>query len=76
MARTWSLASTLSASSGIPIDLHAPVKISGQPVANILASTTKGQNGQLTGGFGFINYVGGSTFQPPRQGTLEMRLSF
>jgi len=29
MARTWSLASTLSASSGIPIDLHAPVKISG-----------------------------------------------
>ena len=43
---------------------------------NILASTTKGQNGQLTGGFGFINYVGGSTFQPPRQGTLEMRLSF
>ena len=30
----------------------------------------------LTGGFGFINYVGGSTFQPPRQGTLEMRLQF
>jgi hypothetical protein len=29
-----------------------------------------------TGGFGFINYVGGSTFQPPRQGTLEMRLQF
>ncbi len=32
--------------------------------------------GRLTGGFGFINYVGGSTFQPPRQGTLEMRFSF
>jgi hypothetical protein len=32
--------------------------------------------GKLTGGFGFINYVGGSTFQPPRQGTLEMRFSF
>ncbi len=32
--------------------------------------------GKLTGGFGFINYVGGSTFLPPRQGTLEMRLSF
>jgi hypothetical protein len=32
--------------------------------------------GKLTGGFGFINYVGGSTFQPPRQGTLEMRFQF
>jgi hypothetical protein len=43
---------------------------------NILAPTTTGGNGLLTGGFGFINYVGGSTFQPPRQGTLEMRLQF
>jgi hypothetical protein len=43
---------------------------------NILAPTTRGANGLLTGGFGFINYVGGSTFQPPRQGTLEMRLQF
>jgi hypothetical protein len=33
-------------------------------------------NSPLTGGFGFINYVGGSTFQPPRQGTLEMRFQF
>jgi hypothetical protein len=32
--------------------------------------------GLLTGGFGFINYLGGSTFLPPRQGTLEMRFSF
>jgi outer membrane receptor protein involved in Fe transport len=32
--------------------------------------------GKLTGGFGFMNYVGGATFQPPRQGTLEMRFSF
>jgi hypothetical protein len=41
------------------------------------AATTKNTtNGYLTGGFGFINYVGGSTFQPPRQGTLEMRLQF
>jgi outer membrane receptor protein involved in Fe transport len=31
---------------------------------------------RLTGGYGFINYVGGSTFLPPRQGTLEMRFSF
>ena len=31
---------------------------------------------RLTGGFGFVNYVGGSTFLPPRQGTLEMRFSF
>jgi Carboxypeptidase regulatory-like domain/TonB dependent receptor-like, beta-barrel len=43
---------------------------------NISAPKTTGPNGQLTGGFGFINYVGGSTFQPPRQGTLEMRLQF
>jgi hypothetical protein len=43
---------------------------------NILAPTTRGANGVLTSGFGFINYVGGSTFQPPRQGTLEMRLRF
>ena len=43
---------------------------------NILAPTTRNTNGQLTGGFGFINYVGGSTFQPPRQGTLEMRFQF
>jgi Carboxypeptidase regulatory-like domain/TonB dependent receptor len=42
---------------------------------NKLAATTTGANG-LTGGFGFINYVGGSTFQPPRQGTLEMRFQF
>jgi hypothetical protein len=40
------------------------------------APTTTGANGLVTGGFGFINYVGGSTFQPPRQGTLEMRLQF
>jgi hypothetical protein len=43
---------------------------------NILAATTRNANGPLTGGFGFINYVGRSTFQPPRQGTLEMRLRF
>ena len=30
----------------------------------------------LTGGFGFINFAGGATFLPARQGTLEMRLSF
>ncbi len=43
---------------------------------NILAPTTTGANSLLTGGFGFINYAGGSTFQPPRQGTLEMRFQF
>jgi hypothetical protein len=32
--------------------------------------------GKLTGGFGFVNYVGGATFFPPRQGTLEMRVQF
>jgi hypothetical protein len=43
---------------------------------NALSPTTKSAAGLLTGGFGFINYVGGSTFLPPRQGTLEMRFSF
>jgi hypothetical protein len=38
--------------------------------------TAFSSNGLLTGGYGFINYQGGSTFLPPRQGTLEMRLSF
>jgi hypothetical protein len=40
------------------------------------ACTNPATAGRLTGGFGFINYVGGSTFQPPRQGTLEMRFQF
>jgi len=40
------------------------------------APTVRSQAGLLTGGFGFINYQGGSTFQPSRQGTLEMRFSF
>ena len=43
------------------------------PTAATTRSTT---TGLLTGGFGFVNYVGGSTFVPPRQGTLEMRFSF
>jgi len=43
---------------------------------NILTPTTKSPAGLLTGGFGFINYVGGTTFSPPRQGTLEMRFQF
>ena len=38
--------------------------------------TVKSSAGLLTGGFGFINYQGGSTFLPSRQGTLEMRFSF
>ena len=31
--------------------------------------------GKLTGGFGFVNYLGGD-FVSPRQGTLEMRFQF
>jgi len=44
----------------------------------IVPSTPKvtSSAGLLTSGFGFINYLGGSTFLPSRQGTLEMRLSF
>ncbi|MBV8844265.1 MAG: TonB-dependent receptor [Bryobacterales bacterium] len=40
------------------------------------APTTRSGASLLTGGFGFINYIGGSTFTPPRQGVLEMRISF
>jgi hypothetical protein len=40
------------------------------------APTVRSTSGLLTGGYGFINYQGGSTFQPSRQGTLEMRFSF
>jgi hypothetical protein len=45
--------------------------------ANATAATTRSAaTGFLTGGFGFINYVGGGTLLPPRQGTAEMRFSF
>jgi len=39
-------------------------------------SCSAGLDSKLTGGFGFINYVGGATFFPARQGTLEARFSF
>ena len=45
------------------------------PAGTNISTTTTGANG-LTGGFGFINSIGGSTFQPPRQGTPEMRFQF
>ncbi|MBZ5576222.1 MAG: carboxypeptidase-like regulatory domain-containing protein [Acidobacteriia bacterium] len=62
-------------------------QLSNPTATNPLASTTctagagavcanPATAGKYTGGFGFINYVGGSTFQPPRQGTLEMRFQF
>ncbi|HSP68346.1 MAG TPA: TonB-dependent receptor, partial [Bryobacteraceae bacterium] len=41
-----------------------------------LAATVTSSAGLLTSGYGFVNYQGGSTFLPPRQGTLEMRFSF
>jgi hypothetical protein len=40
------------------------------------AATVRTGAGLLSSGFGFINYLGGSTFLPSRQGTLEMRFSF
>jgi hypothetical protein len=44
---------------------------------NATAATTRSPTtGFLTGGFGFVNYVGGGTLLPPRQGTAEMRFSF
>jgi hypothetical protein len=51
----------------------APVTCTGGTGAACINPATAGK---LTGGFGFVNYVGGSTFLPPRQGTLEMRLQF
>ena len=39
-------------------------------------ATVTSKAGLLTNGYGFINYLGGSTFLPPRQGTLEMRFAF
>jgi hypothetical protein len=45
-------------------------------VTNAAAATTRSAAGLLTGGFGFVNYVGGGTLLPPRQGTAEMRFSF
>jgi len=51
-------------------------QLSNPTATNPLAPVTHGATGLLTGGFGFINYVGGSTFLPPRQGTLEMRFQF
>jgi hypothetical protein len=44
--------------------------------ANPAAPVTKSPAGLYTGGFGFVNYIGGSTFLPPRQGTAEMRFTF
>jgi hypothetical protein len=35
-----------------------------------------GANKCATGGFGFINFAGGASFLPSRQGTLEMRFQF
>jgi hypothetical protein len=46
------------------------------PTTTPSSPTVTSSTGLLTGGFGFINYLGGSTFLPPRQGTLEMRFSF
>jgi outer membrane receptor protein involved in Fe transport len=51
-------------------------EVSNPSGTNILTPTTKSPSGLLTGGFGFINYVGGTTFSQPRQGTLEARFQF
>ena len=53
--------------------LEFPWRRSSCPGAIATACST--HSGLLTGGFGFVNYVGGSTFLPPRQGTAEMRFS-
>jgi hypothetical protein len=53
----------------------APPLGTGGPAPSTATAINK-TTGLTTGGFGFINYVGGSVLLPPRQGTLEMRLSF
>jgi hypothetical protein len=53
------------------------IEMANPAFTNATAPTTRNTTtGFLTGGFGFINYVGGSTFTPPRQGTAELRFSF
>jgi hypothetical protein len=59
------------------VNIFNRLQMSNPSAATPTAPTTKNPTtGLLTGGFGFVNYVGGSTFAPPRQGTLEMRFSF
>lgn len=58
------------------INILNRLEMSNPAATSPTGATTKNASGLLTGGYGFINYVGGSTFVPPRQGTLEMRFSF
>jgi hypothetical protein len=46
------------------------------PGGTPVTATVRNAAGLLTAGYGFINYLNGSTFLPSRQGTLELRLQF
>jgi hypothetical protein len=59
----------MSNPSGSPSSAATTGNVQGVPACT-------GVNKCATGGFGFINFAGGATFFPARQGTLEMRLSF
>ena len=52
------------------VRLYAKLEMA-NPTGAPSTATVKSGAGLLTNGFGFINYLGGSTFQPSRQGTLE-----
>jgi len=58
----------MSNPSGTPSSPVTTGNVQGVPACTV--------NKCATGGFGFINYVGGATFFPARQGTLEARFSF
>lgn len=59
------------------VNIFNRLEMSNPSATSPTAPTTKNaSNGFLTGGYGFVNYVGGGIFVPPRPGTLEMRSSF
>ena len=59
----------MSNPSGSPSSPTTTGNVTGVPACT-------GVNKCATGGFGFINFAGGSSFLPSRQGTLEARFSF
>jgi len=59
----------MSNPSGSPSSPSTTGNVQGVPACT-------GVNKCATGGFGFINFAGGASFLPARQGTLEMRFSF
>jgi hypothetical protein len=59
----------MSNPSGSPSSPNTKGSVPGVPACSAAGSC-------VTGGFGFINFAGGASFLPARQGTLEARFSF